>query len=420
MTTPSTPRRTVSGNRPPALSPVSDGSVSYWGDSPPPAALSPVSDGSVVADAGGKKPHDIIFEAFGGESKFKWPFPAWKPYGAAFTTRRHASMRVSKKVPPDLSPVDCLRFWGLKKNEATRGLFYLAENYKRILEGRIFKSALGQKWVDSVYMCGVIRKVAGEELNEGNRDGEFQGASLRYIPVEEGIIDGIWNEDDGDGQEAFVNHIGNAINEWLSSQPPPEGHTRFFHGTSALAMTSILGNGINFTKFQDVGDFGPGFYCADKVRTTLRFANASAFLGQPLTDTVMGAHGAPYRAAVIYFDVKDKDLDDLQKLDLNEGDEWSQFTKRCIQESGHLDVYKVGSERENLERVMGKLVRNPDRVEKDRDEPEMFADERMQFVFRNHRAWNLLLVDKKKIGVALFDVYLGPNNELDIPNAEFL
>jgi hypothetical protein len=69
--------------------------------------------------------------------------------------------------------------------ERARGVFYLAENYRRILGGRMIKSTLGKKWVDSVYLGGVVRK----ELNEGNRDGEFQGASLRYFPVEEGIVD---------------------------------------------------------------------------------------------------------------------------------------------------------------------------------------------------------------------------------------
>jgi hypothetical protein len=74
-------------------------------------------------------------------------------------------------------------------------------------------------------------------------------------------------------------------------------------------MTAILGRGINSSKFTGVAAFGPGFYYADKVHTTLRFANASAFLGEPLTDAVEGPHDAPFRAAVIYFDVNDKDLD---------------------------------------------------------------------------------------------------------------
>jgi hypothetical protein len=429
MTTPSTPRTAVSGNRPPSLSLAGDEPVAYSGDLSPPAfspvsdrsvadsgnpspTKSPDSDGSVVADVGGKKPRDIIFEAFGGERKFKWPFSPRKPYGPGFTPHRHALMRVSKKPPPHLSPADCLHFWGLEKNEATSGLFYMAENYEQILEGRIIKSTLGKKWVDSVYACGVVRRVAGENLNEGNRDGEFQGASLRYFLVEEEIED--------DGENEFGNRIGNPINEWLSSRTPPEGHTRFFHGTSALAMTAILGRGMDSSKFQGVGDLGPGFYCADKVHTTLRLANASAFLGERLADAVEGPHCAPFRAAVIYFDVKDKDLDDLNKLDLDEGDEWSQFAEQCISEGGHMDIYKVGSERENLELVMGKLVHNPDRVEDFRDKPEAFEDERRQFAFRKDTAWNLLLLNKKKIGVALFDVYLGPNNESDIPSAESL
>jgi hypothetical protein len=151
-------------------------------------------------------------------------------------------------------------------------------------------------------------------------------------------------------------------------------------------VTTILDSGINFTKFAGVADFGVGFYCADKVHSTLRFANASVFLGKPLADAAEGPHGVPFRATVIYSDVKDKDLDDLKKLDLDEGDEWSQFTKQCISKGGHMDLYKVGSERENLELVMGKLVHNPDRAEDLRDMPEAFEDERRQFAFRKDTA----------------------------------
>jgi hypothetical protein len=96
------------------------------------------------------------------------------------------------------------------------------------------------------------------------------------------------------------------------------------------------------------------------------------------------------------------------------------YSRSCILEGGHMDAYKVGSEGENLELVVGKLVNNPGRVEAFRDKPETFEDERRQIVFRKDTAWNLLLVDKKKIGVALFDAYLGPNIESDTPNAESL
>jgi hypothetical protein len=81
----------------------------------------------------------------------------------------------------------------------------------------------------------------------------------------------------------------------------------------------------------------------------------------------------------MYFDVNDRDLDDLLKLDLDDGDELWQFTKQCISLGGHMNVYKAESGRENLDLVMGKLVHNPTDVEKARDEPEAFDDERKQF-----------------------------------------
>jgi hypothetical protein len=91
-----------------------------------------------------------------------------------------------------------------------------------LAKGRIITSCLAKKWIESVFVSGVARKVAGEELNEGNREGEFEGAFLRYFPVEE--------ENSGDdpsdmfvnNEKGFVNKIDNAINEWLSSRPPPK------------------------------------------------------------------------------------------------------------------------------------------------------------------------------------------------------
>jgi hypothetical protein len=84
--------------------------------------------------------------------------------------------------PFRILPPDCLRFWGLEKNTATRGLFYLAENYERLFEGRVIVGTLAKKWIANVFKKGAARKftVAGEELNknEWNCEGQFRGASL--------------------------------------------------------------------------------------------------------------------------------------------------------------------------------------------------------------------------------------------------
>jgi hypothetical protein len=48
-------------------------------------------------------------------------------------------------------------------------------------------------------------------------------------------------------------------------------------------MTSILQyGGMKQTRFQEIGDFGPGLYCADNVRTSIRFAVDSALYEVPL------------------------------------------------------------------------------------------------------------------------------------------
>ena len=80
-----------------------------------------------------KTPFEIIVEAFGGDERtlLLWPFRGrWRPRS---TPRRAAMKRVSKETPPGLSPPDCLRFWGFQMNAATRVLFYLAENYERLI-----------------------------------------------------------------------------------------------------------------------------------------------------------------------------------------------------------------------------------------------------------------------------------------------
>jgi hypothetical protein len=77
-----------------------------------------------------------------------------------------------------------------------------------------------------------------------------------------------------------------------------------------------------------------------------------------------------------------------------------------------LKAYRAG-ERNALELVMGTLVHNPDQVKHHGATSEAFEDVRKQFAFRV-LAGNLLLADKKKIGVALFDVPLAVPNDEDI------
>jgi hypothetical protein len=118
----------------------------------PPPALSPASDAS-VSDPERKTPLEIIYDAFGGERKFRLPIRG--PYRPGFAPHGHAVKRVSKKTTPGLSPPDCLRFWGLEKNAATRELFYLAENYERLFEGRIIAGTLAKKWIANVFCAKV-------------------------------------------------------------------------------------------------------------------------------------------------------------------------------------------------------------------------------------------------------------------------
>jgi hypothetical protein len=164
-------------------------------------------------------------------------------------------------------------------------------------------------------------------------------------------------------------------------------------------MNSILKYGIYQVNFNEIGDFGAGFYCADKVRTALRFAMVSA-----LDREGVGRHSA----SIIYFDVNNDDVNELDQVEL-EGDEWTQFTGRCLEE-GDDDLYK---DRDDLQLVKGKFVHNPHEVQLKRVTSEEFEDERMQYAFR-HQAGDLLLANKENMGVALFDVYM-PDFDVSMP-----
>jgi hypothetical protein len=57
-----------------------------------------------------------------------------------------------------------------------------------------------------------------------------------------------------------------------------------------------------------------------------------------------------------------------------------------------------------LELVTGNLVHNAGSVVTDGVDPVKYEGGRMQYAFRNE-AGDMLLVDKSKMGVALFDIY---------------
>jgi hypothetical protein len=154
------------------------------------------------------------------------------------------------------------------------------------------------------HVAAVARqKVAGEELNDTHLTVEFQGVCLRYFPVVENSPGDMCKND----KLGFcVVRIVKDIEKWLSSRPIPDGHTRFFHGTSTSSMNSLLEGGINTAEFQVVGDFGAGFYCADNVRTAFWFAMLSALANCELTTLV-----TRYSASLIYFDVENDDLAEL-------------------------------------------------------------------------------------------------------------
>jgi hypothetical protein len=149
-----------------------------------------------------------------------------------------------------------------------------------------------------------------------------------------------------DDAPEFYRRIERDIEDWLSSRLIPEDHIRFFHRTSSSSVNSILQYGIHQPEFQGIGDFGAGFYCADNVQASLRFATLSA----------LEEGSGRQRASVIYFDVKNDDLNELTQTQLN-GDEWTEFTQQCLRGKGHAIAY--AGERSGLQLVKGELVRNP-------------------------------------------------------------
>jgi hypothetical protein len=64
-----------------------------------------------------------------------------------FPTDTQLSRFRRRRRPTFLRQIACA-FGGGEKNEATRRLFYLAENYERLFEDRIITSSLAKKWIE--------------------------------------------------------------------------------------------------------------------------------------------------------------------------------------------------------------------------------------------------------------------------------
>jgi hypothetical protein len=336
-----------------------------------------------------------------------------------------AMLRVSKPPPPGQSPSECLEFFGIVKNNATRLLFCLAENHKRIFSfrGPDDTSAIAKKWVDNVFASsGVNQLGAGEDLDSNIPVGEFLGASLQYFPVKEQNP----NDQPGDfcvnNQLGFSQQIAYVVKQWLLDRPVPEGHTRLLHGTTRKLMVHILNNGIDPMKFQSIGDFGPGFYCADDsppgVPTSVRFAiGSTAYDVDDDAAAVLAAERyGPSRAAVMCFDVPNEDLDNLNPTHLD-GEEWEDFTALCLKENSpgsgngcYLEAF-IGENHHDAKLVVGKLVHNPRRMRKCKAPKSLpFVDKRIQYAFRDLTRI-VLIKDKPNVAVALFDIYLPGDND---------
>jgi len=112
-------------------------------------------------------------------------------------------------------------------------------------------------------------------------------------------------------------------------------------------------------------------------------------------------------ASLIYFDVPEGDLDKLNQTEFV-GDEWAEFTGLCLtdkQEDATLWKAVVIS---NLSLAI--LMHNPHEVVYKSDAPKKFNDNRKQYAFRE-KAGNLLLKDRSKMGVVLFDVHVPKSDD---------
>jgi hypothetical protein len=168
-------------------------------------------------------------------------------------------------------------------------------------------------------------------------ESSFLGASLQYFPVKEQDP----TDQPGDfcvnNELDFSRQMASDVNKWLLNRPVPRGHTRLLHGTARKPMVDIMNNGIDTTNFQSIGDFGPGFYCADDspsgVLTSVRFAIGSAGydVDEDAAAVLAAERYGPSRAAVMCFDVPNEDLDNLNPTHLD-GEEWEKFTALCLKE----------------------------------------------------------------------------------------
>jgi hypothetical protein len=173
------------------------------------------------------------------------------------------------------------------------------------------------------------------------------------------------------------------IESWMSDIP--EGFVRFFHGTCAPSVESILLRGIDQSYFARESDFGPAFYCADGIHLSMLYSiYAVSEVGRS-------------RGALISFDVPKPDFDAMNQLRLT-GKGWADIVFQC--QSGNAD--RALSSHKSAAVVVGCMSHDPEDAEAPHD-VRAFDDRRMQFAFRKD-AGEILPRDLERVRVALFDV----------------
>jgi hypothetical protein len=150
-------------------------------------------------------------------------------------SRQAARRRLSAPIPYGipLTPKDTLLHCGLEFNVVTAKLFRYVDHEH---EQRPTVTTPGINMSTTRLAIKYLESISGgklqcfRHLNQDNRVGSFDRASLRYFPRRENRRTG---NDNPKEEEEILKQIESDIVVWLSSQEVPEGHVRFFPGTDS-------------------------------------------------------------------------------------------------------------------------------------------------------------------------------------------
>lgn len=332
----------------------------------------------------------LLAEMFGGMDKL-WNTKKRGPLPPGCNLFSLASGKLSSPLPASASrrtPREVLLCHGVVESRVTKKLFAYAD--RDVLVPGLSIEHIAKRLLYSFFQAWSVSfdppSGSEEELDYLKEDtvhsfdGIGIGTTAQFFPVS-------FAEENGrDIDKDEKSRLMEVILEFFG--PVPANHLRFYHGTDSQVATDIVLEGVDCRSFEALSDFGPGFYCTKNINVAFEYG-----MKQGISMEREGRRGA-----IMAFDVPSETYEACSKFEFTDDTHWKLIVSglRGVARKRKLALNALGR---NTAVIIGKFSNA--RYDNTTD-PQPSGNE-LQYAFCQDHG-NLLLRDRAKVKVAVFDV----------------